>query len=104
MTTRVVGWERTKIGRVAVHRVGRGEFGCRTWRAIVLMIEMLVGCSSCGGISSNPARTIETVALLITLFSALSTDERSCIGNATTERTALSGAGEERFCPLACRR
>ena len=67
------------------------------------MIEVLVSCSGCGSISSNSARTVETIALLITLFPALSTDERSCIGDATTERTALSGAGEERFCPLACR-
>ena len=67
------------------------------------MIEVLVGCSGCGSISSNSARTVETIALLVALLSALSSNERSCIGDAATERTALSGAGEERFCPLASR-
>jgi len=81
----------------------RGEISCRAWRTFVLVIKVLVGSGGCGSIGSNSAGTVETVALLVALFSALSTDKGSCIGDATTERTSLSRAREERFRTLACR-
>jgi len=81
----------------------REEVCRRTWRAVVLVIKMLVCRGGCGSIGSDQAGTIEAIALLVTIFSTLSADKRGRIGDAATESTSLSRTGKERFRPLACR-
>ena len=68
-----------------------------------MVIKMLVCRGGCGGIGSSPAGIIETIALLVAIFSILSADKRSPVGDAATESTSLSRTVKERFRSLACR-